>query len=65
MAENGVVYRLGWVLYWTFCIIAGLSVLAALATLFGQKPQTVWLPGTFAAAVWLMGRAIRYILAGD
>ena len=65
MAENGIVYRLGWVLYWAFCIIAGLA--AVLGALYAYiEPNSDWfLLLIVAVVVWLMGRAIRYILAED
>jgi hypothetical protein len=75
MAEKGIVYRLGWVLYWAFCIIAGLAALLAgigiithIAGALDQDEAAIvfWLGlGVFAFMVWLMGRAIRYVLAGD
>ena len=75
MAEKGIVYRLGWVLYWAFCTIAGLAALLAgigiIASIEGAMDQdesaiSFWLGlGFFAFMVWLMGRAIRYVLAGD
>ena len=75
MEEKGIVYRLGWVLYWAFCIMAGLAALLAgtgiIASIAGAMEQdeaaiSFWLGlGVFAFMVWLMGRAIRYVLAGD
>ena len=65
MTEKGIVYRLGRVLYWAFCIIAGIAAL--LGGLYAYiAPESEWfLLLIFAAVVWLMGRVIRYILAGD
>jgi hypothetical protein len=65
--------RLGNVLYWTGCILAGLIVVLGLTIHFavdpasaaGRSPEIVIAATLVAAAiVWLVGRALRYILAG-
>ena len=73
MAEKGIVYRLGWVLYWAACIVAVPSALFGLVALvtsvYGHDlPRSlIWalLLFPFAIVVWLIGRGIRYVLAGD
>ena len=80
MAEKGIVYRLGWALYWSACVPAGISLLVAAFGLVGSVYGLIvgWpgeamveggkflLGGLFAALLfWLPGRAIRYVLAGD
>src|SRR5262249_21460585 len=64
----GMVARLGNVLYWAgtlvACLIAGLT---AFAVLFGTGKGDPLLQGLglfVAAAIWLIGRAARYVLAG-
>jgi hypothetical protein len=58
--------RLGNVLYWTACIIAALFLALAGTQLFvapHQNQQFVMIASVvIAAIVWLIGRAIRYIL---
>jgi hypothetical protein len=63
-----MVARLGNVLYWAgtliACLVAGLI---AYAVLFGTGEGDWLLPGLalfVAAAIWLIGRAARYVLAG-
>jgi hypothetical protein len=80
-----MIARLGRVIYWVCCIIAGLiaayTVAVTVATLIwsdlaiciGERPcgrdaATFWigLAGVVAAAIlWGIGRAIRYVLAGE
>ena len=59
-----MVERLGNVLYWTGCAAAaGLCLLALLA--FGSdNPDVSILIAAVGAGCWLLGRALRYILAG-
>jgi hypothetical protein len=70
MAANsaGMAYRLGWVLYWAGCIIGGLSAVLGVLVSFSDRGdvigwQFILLP--FAVVVWLVGRAMRYVLTGD
>jgi len=63
-----MVARLGDVLYWAgtlvACLIAGLI---AFAVLFGTGKGDPLLQGLglfIAAAIWLIGRAARYVFAG-
>ena len=68
--------RLGHVLYWLGCIIAGLIALFAVVGVYdiSQHPQsanaelwgylTMLMLAMFAVAAWLIGRACRYVLAG-
>ncbi len=65
MAENGIVYRLGWISYWTFCIIAGLAALIGGLYAYVEPNSDWFVLLIFAGVAWLMGRAIRYILSGD
>ena len=60
--------RLGKVLYWAACIL-GLGWLGFLLLATSTEPQPDWsftwtvgLAG--AAAFWIVGRAVRYALAG-
>lgn len=59
--------RLGNVLYWAGCAIAGLIALGCIAVGFsGRDDSTITALLLFAPAVvvYLIGRALRYILAG-
>jgi hypothetical protein len=62
-----VAARLGEVLYWAACAVAGLLALAAIAVFVaatsGDWTATIML-GALAALVWLFGRACLYVLAG-
>lgn len=59
--------RLGHVLYWTSCVLAaGWLLIAFLAANSGARP-TDWsmiavAGGIPAVTIWLIGRAIRYVL---
>jgi hypothetical protein len=61
--------RIGNVIYWFACIVAGLTVLAGIAVYVGEgyrRSDGAWVTvGFFVAAFvfWLIGRAVRYILA--
>lgn len=62
--------RLGNVLYWTGCvfalIIVGCGVLGV-ALEPGNNNETwivIMITAVFAAVVWVIGRACRYVLAG-
>jgi hypothetical protein len=58
-------------MYWAACIIAALT-LAAMAYLLTVEPHPdfhkaaflVWFFSGFALVVWLIGRAVKYVLAG-
>ena len=60
---------LGNVLYWFFCVIAGLIVVATVWKWGATKPANWWdwwVLCTFALlalASWQVGRALRYMLA--
>ena len=66
--------RLGNVVYWLGCIVAALFALAALAVVlplfYGQALTAtdayfyLILYITGAVGSWLLGRAVRYVLAG-
>ena len=62
-----MVARLGNVLYWLGCIIAGLSVLC-LMLLIATPGQNAWyyapLYFWIGVGAWLIGRACRYVLSG-
>jgi hypothetical protein len=68
-------YRLGWALYWTCIVLIGLYVLFWVVTLQGAiwegilgdlSEWTVWLAVVAPAlALYGLGRAFRYVLAGD
>lgn len=62
--------RMGRVLYWVGCIIAGLLVLLGIFfALLAETTNgvvgvlTAFIP--YAVVVWLIGRVCRYFLAGD
>jgi len=69
MAEKGIVYRLGWVLYWAACIFAGMVALIFISVASVGEASTDWesllLVLGVVVGTWLIGRAIRYVLAGD
>jgi hypothetical protein len=65
--------RLGNVLYWTGCILAGLIGVAGLPLMLTAAPNSpaaenpvlgIGVTLAVAVIVWLAGRAMRYILAG-
>jgi hypothetical protein len=61
--------RIGNVLYWLGCIVAGLSVLVGVAAYVEEhnKSGGLFVTGFFivvALVVWLVGRACRYVLSG-
>jgi hypothetical protein len=58
-----MVARLSNVLYWVGCIVAALIV-ALFQVLAFQEPQYEWGMAISGLAPWLIGRALRYILAG-
>jgi hypothetical protein len=59
--------RLGYVLYWLGCLVS-IVVFVALMLMVSGRPR--W-PDEYAflavvtVAPWVVGRALRYILAGD
>ena len=58
--------RLGNVIYWTACGIAGLSLLpAAVIAIDPGRDSAFWITLYIVAAVviWLVGRAARYVLS--
>ncbi len=58
--------RLGQVLYWAACIVAGLLLLAVGIGLNNHADSFVLaLFGTGAALIWLLGRGLKYIFAGQ
>ena len=60
--------RLGIVLYWTGVIIAGLLVVLAVFFL-NESGRDSWILALISAGagviVWLIGRACKYVLAGQ
>lgn len=63
MSETNMIGRLGNVLYWTGCVFAVLvPVFAFLAE--GQDWEVLSLGGLIGLGVWLIGRALRYVLTG-
>jgi hypothetical protein len=66
--ESPMVARLGNVLYWGACLVAGLlALIAAYAMVFGTGEDRVFIDtalAVIALIVWLVGRACRYVLAG-
>lgn len=63
-----MVARLGDVLYWLGCIIAGLfGILILISLIWGTgttEPFGVILFGVAAVIIWTIGRACRYVMAG-
>jgi hypothetical protein len=61
--------RLGNVLYWLGCITAGLTMAVGGFMVYadGGRSEDIFMLivfGLIALAVWLLGRACRYVLAG-
>jgi hypothetical protein len=61
--------RIGNVLYWLGCSVAGLTVLLGVGLYLaeGHKSEALLVTGVvfvFAFIAWLVGRACRYILCG-
>ncbi len=62
---GGMGYRLGWVLYWAACIVAGLLALIGLFYAF-IAPESHWLGALILGfVVWLIGRTLRYVFSGS
>jgi hypothetical protein len=65
-----MVARLGNVLYWLGCILAGLFIVGGVAEWFGEaryRPDGYGIIIGFAVVafiIWLIGRACRYVLSG-
>jgi hypothetical protein len=61
--------RLGYVLYWTGCGLAVLVLMGGLAfTYFAPGASTevaLALTAAVATVCWLVGRACKYVLAGE
>lgn len=61
--------RLGRVLFWSGAVLAGLIVATALAIAVTSTGSDVWGPVIvgllMAAPVYLMGRGLCYVLAGE
>jgi hypothetical protein len=68
MPEGKVLSRLGDILYWLACILAALIVvwgaLSCLRADHAEDPYVCVLLAVAAFAIWVIGRASRYILAG-
>ena len=61
--DRNMVVRLGNVLYWAACILAAL--VAAFSLVVWQYDwANLALGGAIGLGVWLVGRALRYVLAG-
>jgi hypothetical protein len=67
--------RLGNVLYWAGCILAGLAVLfgGLISIVMWQSGnpndhEMAWFPAVFASVgaliTWLIGRALQYVVSG-
>lgn len=60
--------RLGLVIYWAGCILAGLLVLFGMYAASVEPHGAVGImvgAGGAAAVAWLLGRAVRFVLAGN
>jgi len=67
--------RLGYAIYWLGCILAVLCIalgVGAGANLgYGESWYEEWewgwflIPTAIGVAIWVIGRGIRYVLAGD
>jgi hypothetical protein len=66
---GGIVYRLGWVLYWTCLAIIGLWVAWMAALVAGGSTPDAWdvvLVGALPLLLlYGLGRAFRYVLSGE
>jgi len=64
-----VASRLGYLLYWTGCLIAAVLVIGGYLLMSGGgyklQPFDYVVIGMPAVVAWLIGRALRYVLAGD
>ena len=61
--------RLGYVLYWAGCVLAVVFGGFGIAAYYNAPDSDRWplviVLGGIAVIVWLIGRACRFILAGD
>jgi uncharacterized membrane protein YdbT with pleckstrin-like domain len=68
MPEGQVVARLGDILYWIGCVLAAIVVVwGALFCFRGDNaddPYLFLVVAVAAFSVWVIGRALRYILSG-
>lgn len=58
--------RLGNVIYWGMCLLAGLATVLAVMNAYGPTGGKfmVVLFGVIAVVLWLLGRGAQYILSG-
>jgi hypothetical protein len=56
--------RLGYVLYWTCCIAAGLCLAVGIVVLFGTEKYWALVFAALALICYGVGRAIRYVIVG-
>ena len=68
MPEGKVLTRLGDVLYWLGCIMAAIVVVWGAVFCFrdssADDPYLFSVVAVAAFAIWVIGRALRYILSG-
>jgi hypothetical protein len=68
MPEGKVLARLGDILYWIGCVLAGIVVVWGAVFCFradnGDDPYLFSLVAVAAFSIWVIGRALRYILSG-
>jgi hypothetical protein len=68
MPEGKVLARLGDVLYWIGCVFAAIVVVWGVVFCFrgdrADDPYLLSLVAVAAFAIWVIGRACRYILSG-
>ena len=59
--------RLGRALYWLCCIIAALLIALAVIGFYNEGGELFFkiLVAIMAVVVWLLGRGLKYILAGE
>jgi len=69
LPERKVLSRLGEVLYWLGCILAAIVVVWGGVFAFrgdhDDDPYLFSVVAVAAFAVWVIGRALRYILSGE
>jgi hypothetical protein len=62
---GGIVYRLGWVLYWVcLALIAAWVLFVALFISVTWNAPSILVFGIPSAALYGLGRAFRYVLSG-
>jgi hypothetical protein len=68
MPERKVLARLGEILYWISCILAAIVVVWGALFCFrsdnADDPYLFSVVAVAAFSVWVIGRALRYILSG-